>query len=60
MKTKGRRIAIASGVVALVVLGLAVWLGWPHILFWYRFEPLGPNAQGFPEYRHRLSGASPY
>jgi formylglycine-generating enzyme required for sulfatase activity len=56
MKTKGRRIAITTGLVALILLALGVWRGWPHLVFWYRFEPLGVNAQGYPEYRHRQTG----
>jgi formylglycine-generating enzyme required for sulfatase activity len=56
MKTKGTRIVLATGVVAVVFLGLAVWLGWPYFVFWHRFAPLGMNAQGFPEYRHRQTG----
>jgi formylglycine-generating enzyme required for sulfatase activity len=53
---KGKRVALAAGAVALVVLAVAVVLGWPHLLFWYRFEPLGKNAQGYPEYKHRQTG----
>jgi formylglycine-generating enzyme required for sulfatase activity len=56
MRRKGRRIAFATIAVAIVVVGLAVYLGWPHLVFWYRFAPLGLNAQGFPEYRHRQMG----
>ncbi len=48
--------AIATGLVALAVLALAVYLGFPHLLFRYRFESLGVNAQGLPEYRHRQTG----
>jgi formylglycine-generating enzyme required for sulfatase activity len=53
---KGRRVAIAAGAVAVVVLAVAVVLGWKHLVFWYRFEPLGKNAQGYTEYRHRQTG----
>jgi formylglycine-generating enzyme required for sulfatase activity len=56
MKAKGRRIVIATGVVAFIVLCFAAYLEWPHIVFRYRFESLGLNAQGFPEYRHRQTG----
>ena len=56
MKPKGKRIAIAAGALALAVLGVAGWLSWPHMRFWWLFEPLGPNAQGYPEYRHRKTG----
>src|SRR5262249_7045489 len=61
MKTKGRRIALATGGAALIFLGLAGWIGWPHLRAWYRFrslfESIGKNAQGFLEYRHRKTGA---
>jgi formylglycine-generating enzyme required for sulfatase activity len=53
---KGRRVAIAAGAVALVVLAVAVVLGWKNLVFWYRFEAIGQNAQGLPEYRHRATG----
>ena len=53
---RGRKIAITAGALALVVLGLATWLSWPHLRFWWLFEPLGPNAQGYAEYRHRKTG----
>jgi hypothetical protein len=55
-RPRGRRVAIAAGALALVVLGLATWLGWRDLLFWYRFSPLGKNAQGFLAYRHRQTG----
>ncbi len=54
--TKGKRVALAAGAAALVVMILAVWLGWPHIRFWFRFETPGLNAQGLPEYRDRQTG----
>jgi formylglycine-generating enzyme required for sulfatase activity len=53
---KGKRVAIAAGAVALGVLAVVVIVGWPHLVFWYRFEPLGKNAQGYREYRHRRTG----
>ena len=60
VKTTGKRIAIGAGAVALVVMILAFWLGWPHLVSWYRFtrafEALGRNAQGYREYRHRQTG----
>ncbi len=56
MKPKGRRIAIGTAALAVGVLALAVWLSWPHLQFWYLFEPLGMNAQGYREYRHRQTG----
>jgi hypothetical protein len=45
-----------SGTVAVAVLALAAWRAWPQLHFWWLFQPLGPNAQGFPEYRHRQTG----
>jgi formylglycine-generating enzyme required for sulfatase activity len=42
--------------LALVILGPATWFSWPRLRFWWLFEPLGPNAQGYPEYRHRMTG----
>ena len=56
MKPNGRRLAILTGLLALAVVVVAVWVGWPHLRFWYLFEPLGLNAQGYPEYRHRETG----
>ena len=57
MKTKGWRIAIVTGAVAIVVLAVAAWrVGLPLLRFWKLFEPLGRNAQGFSEYRHRQTG----
>ena len=53
---RGRKIAIAAGALALVVLGAATWLCWPHLRFWWLFQPLGPNTQGYPEYRHPATG----
>jgi formylglycine-generating enzyme required for sulfatase activity len=56
MRRKGQRIALVTSATGLIVLGLAVYLAWPHLLFWYRFAPLGLNAQGYHEYRHRQTG----
>jgi hypothetical protein len=53
---RGEKIAIVAGAVALAVLGLAAWRAWPHLRFWWLFEALGMNAQGYPEYRHRKTG----
>jgi len=46
MKRNGRRVALLTGAVAIVVLAIAAYLGFPHLRFWWRFEPLGVNAQG--------------
>jgi formylglycine-generating enzyme required for sulfatase activity len=57
MKTRrGKRTALLVGALAVVVLGVAGWLAWPHLRFWWLFESLGPNAYGLPEYRHRQTG----
>ena len=56
MKRKGRRFVLSTGIVAVAFLALATYLAWPHLLFWYRFAPLGLNAEGYPEYRHRQTG----
>jgi formylglycine-generating enzyme required for sulfatase activity len=53
---KGKRVAITAGAIALVVIAVAVFLGWKHVVFYYRFEAIGKNAQGFREYRHRQTG----
>jgi formylglycine-generating enzyme required for sulfatase activity len=45
-----------AGVLALTILGLAAWFSWPHFRFWWLFEPLGSNVQGYQEYRHRKTG----
>ncbi len=53
---KGRKVALVAG-LALVVLSVAmVWTYWGEIGFFLKFERLGKNAQGRPEYRHRETG----
>ncbi len=56
MKSTGPRVALASGLLALALLVPATWFSWPQIRFRWLFQPLGLNAQGFPEYRHRQTG----
>lgn len=56
MKTRGKCVAIGTTAIGIMVIGLAAWIGWPHLRFWYLFEPLGVNAYGLPEYRHRQTG----
>jgi len=56
MRGRGKPVAICVGALGLAVLATATWFSWPHLRFWWLFEPLGPNAQGFPEYRHRQTG----
>ena len=53
---KGRKVALVAG-LALVVLSVAmVWTVWGEIGFFLKFESLGRNEQGYPEYRHRQTG----
>jgi len=47
---------VSSGLIALAVVALGMWKSWPNVCFWWRFEKLGLNAQGYPEYRHRRTG----
>ena len=53
---RGRIIAFAAGVGVLAVIVL-MGLYWQNIAAWYRFmvlfEKIGPNEQGYMEYRHR-------
>ena len=56
MKRRGRIVAILTGAVTITVLGVAAYLEWPNLCFRYRFEPLGANTYGLPEYRHRQTG----
>src|SRR5512136_1737711 len=53
---RGRRITMTAGALAVAVLVVEAWLGWPNLVFWYRFAPLGRNAHGYPQYRHRQTG----
>ena len=47
---------MGAGAIGFAVLVAATWFSWPHLRFWWLFEPLGPNAQGYTEYRHRPTG----
>jgi len=57
---RGKRLALVLATLGVVVMGIAGWLAGPRLVAWYRFrqrfEPLGRNAQGYPEYRHLQSG----
>lgn len=50
---KGRRVALLTGIALVIVLAVIAWASWDQILFRIRFESLGLNEQGYPEYRHR-------
>ena len=52
-RPRGKPLALSTAALALAVLIVAAWLGWPHLRFWWLFESLGKNAQGYPEYKHR-------
>ena len=56
MKPIGLRVAIVAGILAVVLLCVAGWLFRRELVLWYYFAPLGRNAQGYPEYRHRQTG----
>ena len=58
MSTKGRgkRSLVVVGLLLLMILALTVWSSWDHIGFWWLFESLGRNEQGYPQYRHRDTG----
>ena len=59
-KRKGKRVALLGGAIVLVVIGLIIALYRREIRAWYllvtRFDRLGPNAQGYLEYRHEQTG----
>jgi len=52
-KPNGLRVAFTVTALGIATIVAVIYLGWPRIRFWYRFEPLGRNAQGFSEYKHR-------
>ena len=52
----GKRVAQWAVLAGLIVLAAAAWLGREHLRLWWRYQPLGRSAQGYPEYRHRLTG----
>ena len=59
MKRRGKRIALLAGAGVLAVAALA-GIYWEKLAGWakfvYLFESIGPNEQGYPEYRHRQTG----
>ena len=56
MPTRGKKLTLLLATLAVVVLGVATWQAWPHIVFRWRFERLEKNTKGLPEYRHRQTG----
>lgn len=52
----GRRLVLLSAVSLFLIVTLFAWASWDHVRFWMTFEPLGTNAKGYPEYRHRRTG----
>ena len=53
---RGKRVAMGVVVVGLAVLCTAGWLARQHLRFWWLFEPLGRNQEGYLEFRHRQTG----
>ncbi len=53
-----KKVALLSALLAMAmaVAGLSAWCARLQLRFWWLFEPLGKNAQGLPEYRHRQTG----
>ena len=45
-----------AGAAAVAVLVAGVLLSWEYFRFWWRFESLGKNAQGYREYKHKETG----
>lgn len=50
-------LTLITGLAVAALFTVTVWLHWSQIRFWWLFEPLRTNAQGYPEYRHRPTGA---
>ncbi len=50
---KGRKVALVAGLAPVVLSVAMVWTSWKEIRFFLKFESLGKNEQGYPEYRHR-------
>ena len=46
---RGKWTATGTAAIGVAVIVIAAWLSWPQIHFWWLFEPLGRNAQGYPE-----------
>jgi hypothetical protein len=46
VKGKRRHFALVVVVLGIITIGVSAYLGFPHLRFWYLFEPLGLNAKG--------------
>jgi formylglycine-generating enzyme required for sulfatase activity len=53
---RGKRVLVGAVILAVAMLSGAVLLCLPHVRFWMRFEAIGRNPEGLPEYRHRDTG----
>jgi len=53
---KGKKVAFFLSAAVMAVLGVSSWQCWQHILFFWRFEALEENEQGYLQYRHRRTG----
>ena len=60
MKRRERKIVAIMCGLAVLVSALLTGLYWQNLAAWYRFivlfERLGPNENGYMEYRHRETG----
>lgn len=59
-RSKGKRLALAIGVLVVLIIAGVTIASWDtiraHYVFWRRFERLPDNEQGYPEFRHRQTG----
>ena len=55
-KRSRQRLLFLAAVATVLVSGTAAWLSRDDVRFWWLFESLGQNSQGYPEYRHRETG----
>ena len=55
MRGSGKRVAVCAGILGLLVT-VGACLSWQQLRFWYLFEALELNDQGYPEYRHLETG----
>ena len=59
-RRSARKVAVLLAIGGVVVIAVLTRVYWADIIAWYRFtrifESVGSNGQGYPEYRHRLTG----